>query len=132
MPRYEKLHLDFTYLEIKENHKITLPCIKYKHVFFFQVASFPFQKSMSLMVVMPMSGQVNMSTLTAKLNISDLYNRLPKQRAVQVKVPKFNLEYGQELKDVFTKIGKIKEYVLKFVFNHLYIRTGLTLPSLLC
>ncbi|XP_034556301.1 serpin peptidase inhibitor, clade F (alpha-2 antiplasmin, pigment epithelium derived factor), member 2b [Notolabrus celidotus] len=70
-----------------------------------QVASFPFQKSMSLLVVMPMTGQVNMSSLTAKLNVSDLYNRLPKQRAVQVKVPKFKLEYGQELQDVFTKLG---------------------------
>ncbi|CAJ1065211.1 serpin peptidase inhibitor%2C clade F (alpha-2 antiplasmin, pigment epithelium derived factor), member 2b [Xyrichtys novacula] len=70
-----------------------------------QVASFPFQKSMSLLVVMPMSGQMNISALTAKLNITDLYNRLPKQRAVQVKVPKFKLEYGQELQDVFTKLG---------------------------
>ncbi|XP_041665129.1 serpin peptidase inhibitor, clade F (alpha-2 antiplasmin, pigment epithelium derived factor), member 2b [Cheilinus undulatus] len=70
-----------------------------------QVASFPFQKSMSLLVVMPMSGQVNMSSLTAKLNVSDLYERLPKQRAVQVKVPKFKLEYAQELQDVFTKLG---------------------------
>ncbi|XP_060902627.1 serpin peptidase inhibitor, clade F (alpha-2 antiplasmin, pigment epithelium derived factor), member 2b [Labrus mixtus] len=69
------------------------------------VASFPFQKSMSLLVVMPLSGQVNMSSLTAKLNVSDLYNRLPKQRAVQVKVPKFKLEYAQELRDVFTKLG---------------------------
>ncbi|XP_039987080.1 serpin peptidase inhibitor, clade F (alpha-2 antiplasmin, pigment epithelium derived factor), member 2b [Xiphias gladius] len=70
-----------------------------------QVASFPFQKSMRLLVVMPMSGQVNVSSLSAKLNISDLYNRLPKEMAVQVKVPKFKLEYAQELQDVFTKLG---------------------------
>ncbi|XP_071770761.2 serpin peptidase inhibitor, clade F (alpha-2 antiplasmin, pigment epithelium derived factor), member 2b [Centroberyx gerrardi] len=70
-----------------------------------QVASFPFQKSMSLLVVMPMSGKVNVSSLAAKLNISDLYERLPKERAVQVKVPKFKLEYSQELQDVFTKLG---------------------------
>ncbi|XP_040901539.1 serpin peptidase inhibitor, clade F (alpha-2 antiplasmin, pigment epithelium derived factor), member 2b [Toxotes jaculatrix] len=70
-----------------------------------QVASFPFQKSMSLLVVMPMSGQVNVSSLSAKLNISDLYDRLPKEKAVQVKVPKFKLEYAQELQDVFTKLG---------------------------
>lgn len=61
---------------------------------------------MSLLVVMPLSGQVNVSSLSAKLNVSDLYNRLPKQRAVQVKVPKFKLEYAQELQDVFTKLGK--------------------------
>lgn len=70
-----------------------------------QVASFPFQKSTSLLVVMPLSGQVNVSSLAAKLNISDLYNRLPKERAVQVRVPKFKLEYAQELQDVFTKLG---------------------------
>ncbi|XP_070762488.1 serpin peptidase inhibitor, clade F (alpha-2 antiplasmin, pigment epithelium derived factor), member 2b [Enoplosus armatus] len=70
-----------------------------------QVASFPFQTSMSLLVVMPLSGQVNVSSLSAKLNVSDLYNRLPKERAVQVKVPKFKLEYAQELQDVFTKLG---------------------------
>ncbi|XP_035535370.1 serpin peptidase inhibitor, clade F (alpha-2 antiplasmin, pigment epithelium derived factor), member 2b [Morone saxatilis] len=70
-----------------------------------QVASFPFQNFMSLLVVMPMSGEVNVSSLSAKLNVSDLYNRLPKERAVQVKVPKFKLEYAQELQDVFTKLG---------------------------
>ncbi|KAI3354157.1 hypothetical protein L3Q82_018695 [Scortum barcoo] len=70
-----------------------------------QVASFPFQTSVSLLVVMPLSGQVNMSSLSAKLNVTDLYNRLPKETAVQVKVPKFKLEYAQELQDVLTKLG---------------------------
>ena len=68
---------------------------------------------MSLLVVMPLSGQVNVSSLAAKLNISDLYNRLPKERAVQVKVPKFKLEYAQELQDVFTKLGKKSLLMLK-------------------
>lgn len=63
-------------------------------------------KLMSLLVVMPTSGQVNVDFLLAKLNVSDLYRRLPKERAVQVKVPKFKLEYAQELQDVFTKIGR--------------------------
>ncbi len=80
-----------------------------------QVASFPFQKSMSLLVVVPLSGQVNVSSLSAKLNISDLYNRLPKERAVQVKVPKFKLEYAQELQEVFTKLGKNSLLTLVFV-----------------
>ncbi|XP_026154394.1 serpin peptidase inhibitor, clade F (alpha-2 antiplasmin, pigment epithelium derived factor), member 2b [Mastacembelus armatus] len=70
-----------------------------------QVASFPFQRSMNLLVVMPLSGHVNVSSLSAKLNISDLIGRLPKERAIQVKVPKFKLEYAQELQDVFTKLG---------------------------
>ncbi|XP_069568521.1 serpin peptidase inhibitor, clade F (alpha-2 antiplasmin, pigment epithelium derived factor), member 2b [Brachyistius frenatus] len=70
-----------------------------------QVARFPFLKSMSLLVVMPLSGQVNVSSLSARLNITGLYDRLPKERAVQVKVPKFKLEYAQELQEVFTKLG---------------------------
>ncbi|CAN9510898.1 unnamed protein product [Ophioblennius macclurei] len=70
-----------------------------------QVASFPFLNSMSLLVVMPLSGQVNVSSLSANLNISHLYSRLPKERAVQVKFPKFKLEYAQELQEVFTKLG---------------------------
>uniref|UniRef100_A0A8C6KJM1 Serpin domain-containing protein n=1 Tax=Nothobranchius furzeri TaxID=105023 RepID=A0A8C6KJM1_NOTFU len=70
-----------------------------------QVARFPFTKLMSLLVVMPESGQVNVSALCAKLNISDLYERLPKETAVQVKVPKFKLEYSQELQEVLTKLG---------------------------
>lgn len=47
-----------------------------------------------------------MSSLSAKLNVTDLYNRLPKEMAVQVKVPKFKLEYAQELQDVLIKLGK--------------------------
>ncbi|XP_047449181.1 serpin peptidase inhibitor, clade F (alpha-2 antiplasmin, pigment epithelium derived factor), member 2b [Mugil cephalus] len=70
-----------------------------------RVASFPFLKRMSLLVVMPFSGQVNVSSLSENLNISDLYARLPKEQAVQVKVPKFKMEYALELEDVLTKLG---------------------------
>lgn len=63
-------------------------------------------KLMSLLVVMPTSGQVNVESLLAKMNMSDLYRRLPKERAVRVKVPKFKLEYAKELQDVLTKIGR--------------------------
>ncbi|XP_015238773.1 serpin peptidase inhibitor, clade F (alpha-2 antiplasmin, pigment epithelium derived factor), member 2b isoform X2 [Cyprinodon tularosa] len=70
-----------------------------------QVARFPFTNDMSLLVIMPESGKVNVSLLSSNLNISDLYERLPKERAVQVKVPKFKLEYSQELQEVLTKLG---------------------------
>lgn len=70
-----------------------------------QVARFPFKKTVSLLVVMPTFGQVNLSTIAAKLNISDLYDRLPKERAMQVKMPKFKLEYAQELQDTLTSMG---------------------------
>lgn len=71
-----------------------------------QVARFPFTKDMSLLVIMPDSGKVNVSSLSSNLNISDLYERLPKERAVQVKIPKFKLEYSQELQEVLTQLGK--------------------------
>lgn len=74
-------------------------------------------KFMSLLVVMPMSGQVNVTSLSAKLNVSDLYNRLPKERAVQVKVPKFKLEYTQELQDVFTKLGRTSLFFMVFFMS---------------
>ncbi|KAM6960538.1 serpin peptidase inhibitor, clade F (alpha-2 antiplasmin, pigment epithelium derived factor), member 2b [Aplochiton taeniatus] len=70
-----------------------------------QVARFPFKTQMSLLVVVPMSGQVNVTTLADKLNIADLYARLPRARAMQVKLPKFKLEYTQELQDALTNIG---------------------------
>lgn len=70
------------------------------------MARFRFRKMMSLLVVMPTSGQVSVASLLPKLNVSGLYSCLPKERAVQVKVPKFKLEYSQELQEVFTKIGR--------------------------
>ncbi|XP_013884904.1 serpin peptidase inhibitor, clade F (alpha-2 antiplasmin, pigment epithelium derived factor), member 2b isoform X2 [Austrofundulus limnaeus] len=70
-----------------------------------QVARFPFTKLMSLLVIMPESGHVNVSSISAKLTISDLYERLPKETAVQVKVPKFKLEQSQELDSVLIKLG---------------------------
>ncbi|XP_077578569.1 serpin peptidase inhibitor, clade F (alpha-2 antiplasmin, pigment epithelium derived factor), member 2b [Stigmatopora nigra] len=70
-----------------------------------QVASFPFMKGMSFLVIMPISGHVNVSSLVSKINISSIYDRLPNERAVHVKIPKFKLEYTQELREAFTKIG---------------------------
>ncbi|KAM4742223.1 serpin peptidase inhibitor, clade F (alpha-2 antiplasmin, pigment epithelium derived factor), member 2b [Anableps anableps] len=70
-----------------------------------QVARFPFTKDMSLLVILPDSGKVNVASLSSNLNISNLYERLPKERAVQVKVPKFKLEYSHELQEVLTKLG---------------------------
>uniref|UniRef100_A0A8C6WE31 Serpin domain-containing protein n=1 Tax=Neogobius melanostomus TaxID=47308 RepID=A0A8C6WE31_9GOBI len=70
-----------------------------------QVARFPFLNSMSLLVVMPLSGHVNISSMAAKLNLSSIYERLPREKVVQVKIPKFKLEYSQELQDVLMKLG---------------------------
>ncbi|XP_008307597.1 serpin peptidase inhibitor, clade F (alpha-2 antiplasmin, pigment epithelium derived factor), member 2b isoform X1 [Cynoglossus semilaevis] len=70
-----------------------------------QVARFPFRKSMSLLVALPLYSHVDVYNMYTKINISDLYQRLPKERAVQVKVPKFTLDYTQDLQDVLTKMG---------------------------
>lgn len=61
---------------------------------------------MSLVIVLPMSGRVNISAIAAKLNTSDLYSRFPKERSMQVRLPKFKLEYGQELEEALTEMGK--------------------------
>lgn len=72
-----------------------------------QVARFRFQNNTSFLVVMPTgTGQDNVSTVAAKLNISDLYARLPSESTMQVKLPKFKLEYKQELQDPLTSIGE--------------------------
>ncbi|XP_062872539.1 serpin peptidase inhibitor, clade F (alpha-2 antiplasmin, pigment epithelium derived factor), member 2b [Trichomycterus rosablanca] len=70
-----------------------------------QVARFPFKGNMSLVIVMPMTGHVNVSAIAAKLNISDLYQRFPRERSMQVKLPKFNLDFSQDLQEVLTSMG---------------------------
>lgn len=55
---------------------------------------------------MPTIGSVDISAIAAKLNISDLYNHLPRERSMQVKLPKFKLDFTQELEEVLTNMGK--------------------------
>ncbi|XP_071023766.1 alpha-2-antiplasmin-like [Oncorhynchus clarkii lewisi] len=70
-----------------------------------QVARFPFKGNTSFLVVMPLPGRGNVSSLVAKLNISDLYRRLPQERTMQVQLPKFTLQYRQELQEALTSMG---------------------------
>ncbi|CAB1352585.1 unnamed protein product [Coregonus sp. 'balchen'] len=49
-----------------------------------QVARFPFKGNTSFLVVMPLPGRGNVSSLVTKLNISDLYRRLPQESTMQV------------------------------------------------
>ncbi|TSL04416.1 Alpha-2-antiplasmin [Bagarius yarrelli] len=69
-----------------------------------QVARFPFQQNVSFLVVMPLPSQ-NLSKAAANLNISDLYRRLPSEIPMLVKLPKFKLEYKQDLKQALTSMG---------------------------
>ncbi|KAF7697308.1 alpha-2-antiplasmin [Silurus meridionalis] len=69
-----------------------------------QVARFPFQKNISFLVVMPMQSE-NLSRAAANLNISELYRRLPNEIPMLVKLPKFKLEYKQDLQQALTSMG---------------------------
>ncbi|XP_066551837.1 alpha-2-antiplasmin [Amia ocellicauda] len=70
-----------------------------------QVARFPFMGNMSLLVILPMSGHVNVATIAAHLNASELYSRFPRERTMQVKLPKLNLKYNEELQNALTGMG---------------------------
>ncbi|XP_066502489.1 alpha-2-antiplasmin [Hoplias malabaricus] len=69
-----------------------------------QVARFPFQGNTSFLVVMPMPTH-NLSRAAANLNITDLYERLPSETTMLVKLPKFKLEYKQDLQSALINMG---------------------------
>lgn len=58
------------------------------------------------MVVMPMMGRGNVSSVLTKLNISDLHRRLPQEKVMQVNLPKVKLQYRQELQEALTSMGE--------------------------
>lgn len=70
-----------------------------------QVARFPFKGNMSLVVVLPFSGEVNVSALARSLDVEQLYRHFPKERPIQVSMPKLNVEYSQDLTDTLTSMG---------------------------
>uniref|UniRef100_A0A667YJC1 Serpin domain-containing protein n=1 Tax=Myripristis murdjan TaxID=586833 RepID=A0A667YJC1_9TELE len=70
-----------------------------------QVASFPFKGNTSFLVVMPLPGKGNVSSVLPKLNISDLYTRLPQEETMQVNLPKVKLQYRQDLQEALTSMG---------------------------
>lgn len=55
---------------------------------------------------MPMPGSGNVSSVLPKLNISDLYRRLPQQKMMQVTLPRVKLQYRQELQEALTSMGE--------------------------
>lgn len=71
-----------------------------------QVASFPFKGNTSFLVILPTG---NVSLVLPKLNISDLYSRLPQEKSMQVNVPKMKLQYRQELEEALTSMGEDKK-----------------------
>lgn len=76
------------------------------HLLIVQVASFPFKGNTSFIVVVPTPGSGNVSAVLPKLNISDLYRRLPQERIMHVNLPKMKLQHRQELQDTLTNMGE--------------------------
>ncbi|KAK2827945.1 hypothetical protein Q5P01_018979 [Channa striata] len=70
-----------------------------------QVASFPFKGNTSFLIVLPLPGRENVSSLLPKLNISDLYRRLPQEKSMRVNLPKVKLQYRQELQEALNSMG---------------------------
>ncbi|XP_029303455.1 LOW QUALITY PROTEIN: alpha-2-antiplasmin [Cottoperca gobio] len=71
-----------------------------------QVASFPFKGNTSFLIVMPLLGRGNVSSVLPRLNISDLYRRLPRRPTyMQVNLPKVKLQYRKELQEALTSMG---------------------------
>lgn len=71
-----------------------------------QVASFPFKANTSFLIVLPLPGKGNVSSVLPKLNISDLYRRLPQEKTMQVNLPKVKLQYRHELQEALTSMGE--------------------------
>ncbi|XP_058483817.1 alpha-2-antiplasmin [Solea solea] len=70
-----------------------------------QVASFSFKGNTSFLIVLPLPGRENVSSVLPKLNISDLYRRLPQEKTMQVNLPKVKLRYHHELQEALTSMG---------------------------
>jgi len=93
--------------------------IPFTVLFYFQVASFPFKGNTSFLVVMPLSNRGNLSYLLPKLNISDLYSRLPHEKTMQVNLPKVKLQYRQELQEALTSMGENFSATQRFLTQQL-------------
>lgn len=68
---------------------------------------------------MPLPGSENVSSVLSKLNISDLYRRLPQEKIMHVNLPKVKLQYCQELQEALTSMGEeMHKDLKKFGFPH--------------
>lgn len=68
---------------------------------------------------MPAHG--NLSITAAKLNISDMYKHFQSEKSMHVKLPKFKLQYKQDLRQALTSMGKIKKKEKKKRKVYIYI-----------
>ncbi|XP_075052798.1 alpha-2-antiplasmin [Mixophyes fleayi] len=70
-----------------------------------QVARLPFKGNMSFVVVMPLQMDWNLSKVLDKLNKTELYSRLHKEKPTILRVPKLSLNFKLELSHVLTTLG---------------------------
>uniref|UniRef100_H3A253 Serpin family F member 2 n=2 Tax=Latimeria chalumnae TaxID=7897 RepID=H3A253_LATCH len=69
-----------------------------------QVGRFSFKGNISLIVIVPYNRKLNAS-IFQDLNVTDLYNKLPKEKPIFVKLPKFKLDFSLELSKVLSALG---------------------------
>lgn len=70
-----------------------------------QVAKLPFKGNMSFVIVMPHQIEWNVSNILDKLNKSELYSRLHREKPTTLKVPKLNLNFKLELTNALSSLG---------------------------
>ncbi|XP_069801705.1 alpha-2-antiplasmin isoform X2 [Dendropsophus ebraccatus] len=70
-----------------------------------QVARLPFKGNMSLIVVMPVQTNWNLSGILDEVNRTELYPKLQKEQPTFLKVPKLNLDFKLELGHVLSNLG---------------------------
>ncbi|KAM4795663.1 alpha-2-antiplasmin [Rhinophrynus dorsalis] len=70
-----------------------------------QVARLPFKGNMSLLVIMPLHSEWNISKILHNFNKTELYSRFPKERPTLLRIPKLHLDYKLELSQTLTSLG---------------------------
>lgn len=70
------------------------------------MARLPFKGNMSFVIVMPHQMTWNVSNILDKLNRSELYSRLHREKPTSLKIPKLNLDFKLELRQALVNLGK--------------------------
>ncbi|XP_043910301.1 alpha-2-antiplasmin isoform X2 [Protopterus annectens] len=69
-----------------------------------QVARFPFKENVSLIIFLPFYRTQDTPRFSS-LNITEIYNKLPKETPIYVKLPKLNLDSDMDLNQVLINLG---------------------------
>ncbi|KAM4045314.1 alpha-2-antiplasmin [Anomaloglossus baeobatrachus] len=69
------------------------------------VARLPFKGNTSLVIIIPLQTNWNLSRILDNLNRTELYRRFYKEKPTSLKVPKLNLDFKLELSQVLSNLG---------------------------